>query len=302
MFCFKLSPKTSVSNQNIFQLYRKYSKTECKTMKLARFFAQYPVFTYKEFSDYMQTSGTSNTKSIWSLLNYHENAGNILRIRRGFYATVPKLADKSTHMVNPYLIAGRITDDSVLSYHTALDIHGFAHSIFFHFYFCTQKSIRPFIFQDNYFQPAKIPKTLLTKQAENFAVTEVNRGGLNIRVTTLERTLVDMLDRPEYSGGWEEIWTSFETVPILDLEKGIQYALLLNNATTIAKTGFFLEEHREQFKVEEQHLQQLERHRPQQKNYLERSKRVSGKLVKRWNLIVPETVINRKWEEPQRES
>lgn len=267
-------------------------------MKLARFFAQYPVFTYKEFSDYLQSTGSSNKKSIWSLLNYHENAGNILRIRRGFYATVPKNSTQSTHRVNPYLVAGRIVADSVLSYHTALDLHGFAHSVFYQFYFFTQKSIRQFIFQDSSFRAMKIPKSLSIKQAENFAVIDVNREGLNVRTTTLERTLVDMLDRPEYSGGWEEIWLSFAAVPLLNVEQVVQYALLLSNATTIAKVGFFLETHCEQFKVEEQYLQQLEKHKPLQKNYLERSRRATGKLIKRWNLIIPEAIINRKWNEP----
>lgn len=267
-------------------------------MKLARFFAQHPVFTYKEFSDFLQSTGSSNKKSIWSLLNYHENAANILRIRRGFYATVPKGSVQSMHHVNPYLVAGRITDDSVLSYHTALDLHGFAHSVFYRFYFFTYKSISQFTFQDGSFQATKIPKSLIIKKAKNFAVVDVNRNGLNIRVTTLERTLVDMLDRPEYAGGWEEIWSSFATVPLLNLEQITQYALLLDNATTIAKVGFFLEAHREQFKVEERYLQQLEKRKPRQKHYLERSKRSTGKLIKRWNIIIPEAVINRQWEEP----
>lgn len=267
-------------------------------MKLDIFFAQHPVFTYKEFSNYLQSTGPNNKKSIWSLLNYHENAGNVLRIRRGFYATVPRGFNKSMHHVNPYLIAGRITDDSVLSYHTALDLHGFAHSVFYHFYFFTRKSMRQFTFQNSNFKSVKIPKSLAIKQAENFAVTDVNRDDLNIRVTTLERTLVDVLDCQEYSGGWEEIWSSFATVPLLNLDQTIQYALLLNNATTIAKVGFFLETHREQFKVEEQHLQQLEKHKPLQKHYWERSKRTTGKLIKRWNLIIPEAIINRQWEEP----
>ena len=119
-----------------------------------------------------------------------------------------------------------------------------------------------------------------------------------IRVTILERTLVDMLDCQKYAGGWEEIWSSFATVPLLNLDQVVQYALLLGNATTIAKVGFFLEMHRKQFKVEEWHLKQLEEHKPLQKHYLERSKRVAGKLIKRWNLIIPEAVINSKWEEP----
>jgi hypothetical protein len=38
---------------------------------------------------------------------------------------------------------------------------------------------------------------------------------------------VDVLDRPRLSGGWEEVWRSLETIPFLDLDQVVQYALLL---------------------------------------------------------------------------
>ncbi len=38
--------------------------------------------------------------------------------------------------------------------------------------------------------------------------------------------------------------------------------------------------------------------KPNSVHYLERSKRESGKLVKRWNLVIPKAIINRAWEEP----
>ncbi|OGA43455.1 MAG: hypothetical protein A3G24_12650 [Betaproteobacteria bacterium RIFCSPLOWO2_12_FULL_62_13] len=64
-----------------------------------------------------------------------------------------------------------------------------------------------------------------------------------MRATTLERTLVDVFARPDLAGGWEEIWRSLETVEFFDLDVVVQYVLLLENATTAAKVGFFLEQH-----------------------------------------------------------
>lgn len=266
-------------------------------MKLNKFFAEYPVFAYEEFVAYLSREGGYSQKSAWSLLNYHEKSGHILRIRRGFYASVPAAHYQKTYQVDPYLIAGRMTKDSVLGYHTALDINGFAYSVFHYFYFFAHKAIRKFAFQGMQFQALPLPKQLLDKQQENFGVTVINREGLNIRVTGLERTLVDVLNRPEYAGGFVEIWQSYAMVSILNLDKVIEYTLLLNNATLIAKVGFFLEQHREQFKVDEDHLKLLQTKIPVQKHYLERTKRTPGKLVKRWNLIVPEKILNKLWEE-----
>lgn len=64
-------------------------------------------------------------------------------------------------------------------------------------------------------------------------------SGVDLRVTSLERTLVDVLDRPDLSGSWEEIWRSLESIEFFDLDQVITYALLLGNATTAAKVGFF---------------------------------------------------------------
>ena len=81
---------------------------------------------------------------------------------------------------------------------------------------------------------------------------------MRLRVTNLERTLVDVLDRPGLSGSWEEIWRSLESVEFFDLDKVVEYALLLGNATTAAKVGFFLEQHRETLMVEDRHLKELQ--------------------------------------------
>jgi predicted transcriptional regulator of viral defense system len=108
---------------------------------------------------------------------------------------------------------------------------------------------------------------------------------------------VDVLDRPALSGSWEEIWRSLEAIEFFDLDKVVEYALLLGNATTIAKVGFYLEQHRESLMVEENHLTPLRDHRPRQPHYLDSSNRKSGKVVADWNLVVPVDLFERTWGE-----
>ena len=118
-----------------------------------------------------------------------------------------------------------------------------------------------------------------------------------VRVTGYERTLVDLLDVPEYGGGWEEIWRSLEAVEFFDLDFIVDYALRLGSALTIARVGFFLEQHQQAFMVEERQLQTLQAQAPKQRQYFERRHRKGGKLIRRWNLIVPEEVLKRSWDE-----
>ena len=116
--------------------------------------------------------------------------------------------------------------------------------------------------------------------------------------TLLERTLVDLFDRPDLGGGVEEVWRSLAAVEFFDLEAVTEYALLLGNATTVAKVGFFLEAHRERLMVSDAHLARLRRHRPRQPHYLEKRDSGKARLVAGWNLVVPESVMDQPWEEP----
>jgi predicted transcriptional regulator of viral defense system len=143
----------------------------------------------------------------------------------------------------------------------------------------------------------KFPQTLLRKGKENYGVVQMDRVGLEIRVTSLERTLVDVMNRPDLSGTWEEIWRSLESVEFFDLDKVVEYALLLENATTAAKVGFFLEQHRETLMVDDAHLKPLRDLRPKQPHYLERRRRKAGRLATGWNLVVPTEVFERTWAE-----
>ena len=124
----------------------------------------------------------------------------------------------------------------------------------------------------------------------------VERANVSLRVASLERTLVDVLNRPRLSGGWEEVWRSLESVEFFDLDRMVEYALLLSNATTVARVGFFLEQHRDVLMVNEAHLARLRHHRPRRPHYLDRARR-GGRLVTEWNLVVPTDVMERSWAE-----
>ncbi|KTC98717.1 type IV toxin-antitoxin system AbiEi family antitoxin domain-containing protein [Legionella erythra] len=269
-------------------------------MNLTSFFAQYPVFTHQEYKQCLQSLGTTNSHTQRELLAYHLKKQHILRIKRGLYASIPMSFRHAAEdfPVDPYLIAGRIRSDAVISYQSALDFHGVSYSLHHHYYFMSESVIASFKFNEDEFVCLSFPKALTEQQKTNFEVLSVDRQGLKIQVTSLERTIVDVLERPNYAGGWEEIWRSAEHIPILNLDKVIAYATLLNNATTIAKLGFFLEQFKEQFFVDENTLSYLEAKKPTGIHYLERSKREMGKHMPRWNLIVPNYIIEGSWEEP----
>jgi hypothetical protein len=78
-------------------------------------------------------------------------------------------------------------------------------------------------------------------------------------------------------------------------------AELLNNATTIGKVGYFLEQRSSHFTLEKTHLEKLLANVPKQPPYMSRELG-EGKYIGKWQLIVPLAIINRTWEEPDVEN
>lgn len=264
-------------------------------MKHTGFFQNHPVFTIEEFEQHQAVRGGGGPRAREALLAYYKKTGRIVRVRRGLYAVVPTGAAPDSYPVDPFLVASKLTEDAVLSYHTALEFHGWAYSVQEHFTYSASRPLRPFRFRFNLFRGVQFPKALTRLGKESFGVLAAEHAGMEVRVTSLERTLVDLLDRPDLSGGWEEIWRSLESIEFFDLDKVVEYAILLRNATTAAKVGFFLDQHRESLMVEDRQLKALQHLRPRQPHYLNRSRRESGRLVSEWNLVIPTEVLDRAW-------
>jgi predicted transcriptional regulator of viral defense system len=255
------------------------------------------VFTVEELSEYLAERGSTNQNTRKSLLAYYRSKGRILSIRRGVYATVPLGHDPETYAVDPSLVAAKLADDSVLAYHTALEYHGKAYSVYRRVTYASRKRSQPVQFRGHDYVRVPVPNALREANESMFGVESHHRGGVEVRVTGYERTFVDVLDRPDLTGSWEEIWRSLESIEFLDLDQVVRYVELLGNSTTAAKAGFFLEQHSESLLVEDDTLRHLKTLKPTQPHYLVRSSRSGCKLVSGWNLLVPAEILDRSWDE-----
>ncbi len=264
-------------------------------MRPRDFFERHPLFTHGEFvSEHTSTGRSIHTSN--TLLRKHLAAGRILRVRRGLYATVPRAVNPEKALVDPYLIATKLTDDAVVAYHGALQFHGTTYSVSRRFHYLTRHRARPFAFQGSEFIPVRAAPALRALSDLGGGILDQPHAGGTVRVTTRERALVDVFDSPDKGGGWEEIWRSLELASFFDLDAVIDYTQKLGSAITAARVGFFLEQHREQLMAEDAHLEKLEVLGPKAPRYFD-PKRQSGKLIPDWNLIVSEQVLFRRWEE-----
>ncbi|MDX2164911.1 MAG: type IV toxin-antitoxin system AbiEi family antitoxin [Gammaproteobacteria bacterium] len=268
-------------------------------MQLKPFFDSNPLFRYEEFAEYMRNRGVTRPATWKQELSYHHKVGHLLNIRKSLYAVKP------THdeaWIDPYLIAAKATKDAIIGYHTALELHGIAYTTFNEFQFITKKLTRSFVCENQRFRPIYAPKVLIAQNKTEICVDVVKRERVPIKLTNIERTIVDILNRPDLGGGWEEIWRSFDNLTKLNLDDLVDYALLLNNSTVIAKVGFFLEQRPSHLKADDFYIEKLLRYIPKKPHYMERNKRRGGKYMEKWRLYVPDEILERKWDEPNVEN
>lgn len=252
-------------------------------MKPAEFLHTHALFSRDEFAAAMGLRGPSAPATLTKHLQTWRRDGRLLVVRRGVYVRLAAGQGPSEVSVDPLALASRLAADATLAYHTALEALGYAQSAFERLHFLTWTKSRSLRFQGRDFVPVR-PRAGLRRAKESFVV-QLERAGLQVRSTSLERTLVDVLDRPDLAGGMEEVWRSISAVDALDFAALDRYAGLVSRPVLTARLGYVLEAHARRWLTPSKMLAALEVKRPAGPVYLDR--RQPGRLVKRWNLVVP---------------
>jgi predicted transcriptional regulator of viral defense system len=175
-------------------------------------------------------------------------------------------------------------------------MHGVAYSIFNRFTYLTSHKAKAFEVSPHRFQPTSWPKALQS-ESRRLGIIQMNRQGIDIWVTNLERTFVDVLDRVELAGGWEEVVRSIHHIAVLDLSQLIDYCIKLGNARLVGKVGFFLQQKAKPFQPSEQQLKKLKQAIPQSPQYISKREEGPFEYIPEWNILLPRYVVHQYWEE-----
>lgn len=258
-----------------------------------QFFRDQPVF---RTSDLVQASPTGNRASAHALIGHHRETGRIRPVRQGmWFAPRPGGAE----LVDPVLVAGRLTPDSVVCLHTAAELLGSGYSQFSVVTCFTSGRIKPFRAGNTLVRPVPHPRRLLEIERVDVGTESKDLDGQLVRVTTRERTLVDMLDRQDLSGGIEEVWRTAEQLGWLDDRVLLEYLALRGSPVLVARVGYLVEQQPDLQASDDLLVRldaMLEGHRgPFQFAPGERGPR---RFSTRWRLRIPESVATVDWEEP----
>ena len=257
-------------------------------MKPDFFLANHRLFTREELAAALPGRATATLDA--HLVRW-QRQGRIVRVKQGLYLRQEPAGSGGPAPLPDFVaLAARMAPDAAAAYHTALEAHGCAQSVFERLTFVTWTRTRAVEFLGRRLAPVR-PRALLRAKGGGEAwIERLDRAGLEVRVTSLERTLADVLDRPSLAGGVEEVWRSLLAVPALDPQALLDYVETLDNRTLAARVGFFLETRRAELAVPERLLDRLQDHAPRHPVYLDRVR--GGTLKPRWRLIVPDALVS----------
>ncbi len=201
-----------------------------------------------------------------------------VKIRNNLYA----LIDPSTNDIysTKFEIASNISETSFICFHSALEYYGIANQVFNDITVGSLTKFNDFVYRDNEF----IYKRYKSMAFVNDVVSE------GIRVTSLEKTIVDCIDEIDFSGGIEEVLNALEQVKYLKEERLIEILEDIDKTFLYQKVGYFLEIYNDQLNLSENFFNQCKSHLTNKTNYLMKGEFKNAVLNKDWNLIVPKNI------------
>ena len=256
----------------------------------APFFSANPVFRRAEYA--AAVGRRPQDRVVTAMLAQHLQAGNIRRIARGVFASVPKHADAATWSVERFLAASRLRQRSTIAYHSALELHGYAYTEGHDVQVIAEG-------QPGLFEAAGFACRFV-RPPRGFAppdgVMAIDRLGQEVGVTTIERTIADLFDRYDLAGGAEELFNSLDLVVRIDALAIVRYLRALGKATAAGALGFWLEHEQKRLGAPDAALQDLRTLMPAQPRYALGATPGEGKTARDWNVVLPVDVLERRFE------
>jgi predicted transcriptional regulator of viral defense system len=175
-----------------------------------------------------------------SLLRKAIRRGVFTSAGRGVFNLVPfELGDVSTHLADRYLLLQQAVGIKpyFLSHASALDLHRLQTQPNFNVYASTSHRLRDRMLGGN-------PVHFVTIKPDHFfGVIEHNLGDKqHVRISDLERTLIDAVRQPDYCGGFTEAAKAFFMAKgKANAPRIADYANRLGVAAAVRRAGFLME-------------------------------------------------------------
>ena len=140
-----------------------------------------------------------------------------------------------------------------------------------------------FIFEDNEY----ICKPVKNIKFVNDIVSE------GIRVSSLEKTIIDCIDNIDLAGGIEEVLNALEQIKYVNENKLFEILKDINKMYLYQKVGFLFELYNNQLDLSNEFFEECKSHVSKKVNYFMQYEFKDTELNEKWNLIVPKNIKSR---------
>lgn len=233
------------------------------------------VFTFEDIKNIV---GSQKAAS-YIATTYSKN-GYIKKIKRNLYAAMS--LESNDVVADKFKIGSSITRDAYISHHSAFEFHGVGHQLFFEVYVSTAFEFKPFEFGGVTY------RYCASKGNEGVLTYTTNR---NVRVTDLERTVIDCIKDLDKAGGLEELLQCLRLITYLDSEKLMKYLKIYDIQFLYQKAGYILEHFQDELKLPGSFFEFCRQNIVKSKRYLGDKDDKNLVYNSKWRLLVPENLL-----------
>ncbi|MCD8286129.1 MAG: hypothetical protein LUD50_02755 [Clostridia bacterium] len=187
-------------------------------------FLDEPIFTLEEAAEEFDTKG-----ALYGALKRAMERREVKKLTGGLYCAVDQ--DTGCPVVDRFEIATKLRPGGYCAYHTALEYYGLAKPLRSEVQIVSSRQGRPVTIDGTEY------KTYMCSY--NAGIME-SYWNAPVRVTDVERTIVDCLDRLDLGGGLQEVFRALCKVRYADEDKLLQYLEGYNLKFLYKKAGYIL--------------------------------------------------------------
>ena len=223
---------------------------------------------------------TGSRETAHFIIESYKKKSLIGTVRRNLFVAMSLETKQSVS--NRYVIASHAAPGAYVSCHSAFEYYGLANQVYYEVYAASKSRFREF--EHDGLTYSRMPSPF-----ENGVESKPD----GVRITNLERTVIDCINDFDKVGGLEELLRCIEIIPFLDHLKLIEYLNCYNKAILFQKTGYILEHFKKALKLSDDFFAFCKTKFTKSKQYLQYGVLdKSYTLNKAWALYAPRDLMS----------
>ena len=207
-----------------------------------------------------------------SVIYFYLRKGLIERVKRDLYAVIS--LETRQPIASRYHIASKLSADACISHHSAFEFYGYANQVFYEVYVTSTSRFRDFVYDG-------VSYHRMSPKGDGDVVTVGD-----VRVTSLERTVIDSIKDMERTGGLEELVRCLLLIPALDEERLLKALHAYELGLLYQKSGYVLSSLNDSLKLSPGFFEQCRKNSSDSRGYLAKE-RNGYVLHPEWKLYAP---------------